>query len=57
MPKCHGPDGNCGARHDNKKFHKSDEFSQDFPKVQIQLSARILTKFFNRAKDDYKEDA
>ena len=44
------------ARHDEKKFHKSDEFSQVLEE-KIQFFAMIFKNFFDTTKDDYKQDA
>ncbi|CAE7924452.1 tdp2, partial [Symbiodinium necroappetens] len=41
----------------DKKFRKSDEFSQDLPEEKIQSFAKVLKKFFDNEKDDYKKDA
>jgi len=41
----------------DKKFRKSDEFSKDLPEEKIQSFAKVLKKFFDNEKDDYKKDA
>ena len=41
----------------SKKFRKSDEFSQDLPEEKIQSFAKVLKKFFDNEKDDYKKEA
>ncbi|CAE7328019.1 tdp2 [Symbiodinium natans] len=41
----------------DKKFRKSDTFSQDLPEEKIQSFAKVLKKFFDNEKDDYKKDA
>ena len=33
----------------DKKFRKSDEFSQDLPEEKIQSFAKVLKKFFDNA--------
>ena len=43
------------ARCDNKKFHKSDESSQDLLAETGQFFALILKNFFDSSKDDYKK--
>ena len=41
-------------RHDNKKLHKSDEFSQDLLDEKAQFFASLPEKIFDSAKDDYR---
>eukprot|EP00439_Symbiodinium_sp_Y106_P015072 s6009_g2.t1 len=45
------------ARHADKKFHKSDEFSQDLLEETVEFFALILKNFFDSSKDYYKKDA
>ena len=42
------------ARHDNKKLHKSDEFSQDLLDEKAQFFASLPEKIFDSAEDDYR---
>ena len=35
----------------DKKFRKSDEFSQDLPEEKIQSFAKVLKKFFDNAAE------
>lgn len=44
------------ARHVDKKFRQSDEFSQNLPEKKVQSFAEILKKFFENEKDDCKKD-
>jgi len=40
----------------NKKFRKSDEFSQDISADKIASFANVMKKFFDAERDDYKKD-
>ena len=44
------------ARHFDKKFRQSDEFSQNLPAKNVQSFAKILKKFFENKKDDCKKN-
>ncbi|CAE8709406.1 unnamed protein product [Polarella glacialis] len=40
----------------NKKFRKSDDFSKDIASDKIESFAKVLKKFFDSEREDYKKD-